>query len=150
VPDDRSCAFYRYRIVIEPDELGFSGPSVEMRDRLLWALQAEGVAASLWQLRPLPEQPVFRRAGRFAPWQPGAAQALDRFDPAAYPRTTRLLESSIVIGTAEHPLFNQPSALMGRYADAFEKVMGDLETVFEAPYRPVQPWPPHPPERFRP
>ena len=89
----------------------------------------------------MPEQPVFRRGGSFAPWQPGSSQALDRFDPCAYPATTRLLESSIVIGTAEHPLFNQPRALMGRYADA-EKVMDDLETVFTADYRPVRTWPP--------
>jgi perosamine synthetase len=142
VPDDRSCVFYRYRIVIEPEELGFPGPPLELRDRLLCALQAEGVAASLWQLRPLPEQPVFRRGGRFAPWQPGARQALDCFDPGAYPETSRLLESSIVIGTAEHPLFNQPRALMGRYAIAFEKVMDDLETVFRANHRSVEPWPP--------
>ena len=47
-----------------------------------------------------------------------------------------------MIGTAEHPLFNQPSALMVRYAEAFEKVTGDLETVLRADYRPVQPWPP--------
>ena len=130
VPDDRSCSFYRYRIVIEPEELGFEGPPLELRDRLLWALQAEGVAASLWQLRPLPHQPVFRRGGRV--------------DLGAYPVTARLLESSIVIGTAEHTLFNQPRTLMNRYADAFEKVMGNLETVFRADYRPVQPWPPVP------
>jgi perosamine synthetase len=128
VPDDRTSTFYRYRIVIDPEELGFDGTALELRDRLLYALQAEGVAASLWQLRPLPEQPVFR----------------DRVDHRAYPESTRLLESSIVIGTAEHPLFNQPSALMVRYADAFEKVMGDLETLFEADYRPVQPVPPVP------
>ena len=148
VPDDRSCVFYRYRIVIEPEELGFTGPPVELRDRLLYALQAEGVAASLWQLRPLPEQPVFRHGGRFAPWQPGAPKALDRFDPGAYPKTTRLLQSSIVIGTAELPLFNQPRALMSRYAEAFEKVMGDLETVFRADHRPVQPVPPAPEEHL--
>jgi hypothetical protein len=64
--------------------------------------------------------------------------------------TTRLLESSIVIGTAEHPLFNQPRTLMDRYAEAFEKVMGDVETLFRADYRPVQPWPPVPQERSRP
>jgi perosamine synthetase len=128
VPDDRSCVFYRYRIVIGREELGFAGTPLELRDRLLWALQAEGVAASLWQLRPLPDQPVFRRG--------------DPIDPGAYPESARLLESSIVIGTAVHPLFNQPRALMRRYSDAFEKVMGDLETVFSADYRPVQPWPP--------
>jgi perosamine synthetase len=130
VPDDRSCVFYRYRIVLDPQELGFAGPPRELRDRLLFALQREGMAASLWQLAPLPAQPVFRDR-RHPSW-----------DPAAHAVTSRLLESSIVIGTAEHPLFNQPEDLMHRYAGAFEKVMSDLETVFTADYRPVQTWPP--------
>jgi perosamine synthetase len=142
-PDDRTCVFYRYRIRIHPDELGFPGPPIELRDRLLWALQAEGVAASLWQLRPLPAQPVFRR-GRFAPWQPGDDGALEPWDLDAYSETARLLESSIVLGTAERPLANQPGELMQRYLEAFEKVLGDLETLFTAAYRPVQPWPPVP------
>jgi hypothetical protein len=54
----------------------------------------------------------------------------------------RLLESSIVLGTADHPLFNQASDLMDRYIDAFQKVLGDLGTLFSVPYLPVQPWPP--------
>jgi perosamine synthetase len=130
VPDDRSCVFYRYRAVLDPHELGFAGPPRELRDRLLFALQREGVAASLWQLAPLPAQPVFRDR-RHPSW-----------DPTAHTVTSRLLDSSIVIGTAEHPLFNQPENLMHSYAEAFEKVMSDLETVFTADYRPVQTWPP--------
>jgi perosamine synthetase len=130
VPDDRSCAFYRYRIAIDPEVLGFAGPARELRDRMLDALQREGVPASLWQHAPLPAQPVFRDR-LHASW-----------DPAAHPVTTRLLDSSIVIGTADHPLFNQRPELMAKYAEAFEKVMNDLETVFTADYRPVQTWPP--------
>jgi perosamine synthetase len=145
VPGDRTCVFYRYRIRIDPDELGFAGPPIELRDRLLWALQAEGVPASLWQLLPLPAQPVFRR-GRFAPWQPGDDAPLEPWDRGDYPETARLLESSIVLGTATEPLFNQPPELMGRYLEAFEKVIGAIESVLGAPYRPVQPWPPIPPQ----
>jgi perosamine synthetase len=132
VPHDRTCAFYRYRIRIHPDELGFDGPALELRDRLLWALQAEGVAASLWQLLPLPAQPVFRRGGR------------DPWDRAEHPESARLLESSIVLGTATEALYNQSSELMERYLEAFEKVLADRETLFTAGYRPVQPWPPIP------
>ena len=54
IPEDRTCVFYRYRIRIDPDALGFSGAPLELRDRLLYALQREGVASSLWQLLPLP------------------------------------------------------------------------------------------------
>ena len=150
VPDDRSCVFYRYRILIDREELGFAGPAIELRDRLLWALRAEGVAASLWQLRPLPSHPVFRRGGSFATWQPGHDERLDPWCPAEHPVTAHLLRSSIVIGTGEHLLAGQTPGLMDRYAEAFEKVMGDLETVFTAPHRPVQPWPPIPLEQYRP
>jgi dTDP-4-amino-4,6-dideoxygalactose transaminase len=146
VPDDRTCAFYRYRIRIDPDALGFEGAPTELRDRLLWALQAEGVAASLWQLLPLPAQPVFRRP-RFASWRPGDTDRLEPWNRSAYPETARLLESSIVLATATETLFNQPSELMERYVEAFEKVLSDRETLFTASYRPVQPWPPLPPER---
>jgi perosamine synthetase len=141
VPDDRTCAFYRYRIRINPDELGFAGPPLELRDRLLWALQAEGVDASLWQLWPLPAQPVFRR-NRFAPWQPGDDDALAPWAREEYPETSRLLESSIVLGTADAPLAGQPTELVERYVEAFEQVLGDRDRLFTADYRPVQPWPP--------
>jgi perosamine synthetase len=97
VPDDRSCVFYRYRIRIDPDEIGFEGRPLELRDRLLWALQAEGVAASLWQLRPLPAQPLFRHGGRFRSWQPGDDDSLVQLDPRDFDVKMRLLESSIVV-----------------------------------------------------
>jgi dTDP-4-amino-4,6-dideoxygalactose transaminase len=142
IPNDRTCSFYRYRLRLRPEELGFSGPPVELRDRLLYALQSEGVAASLWQLLPLPAQPVFRR-DRVGPWQPGAdSQPLQPWDRRAHPEAARLLESSIVLGTADEPIFDQPSELMERYLEAFEKVIANIETVFTAEYRPVRPWPP--------
>jgi perosamine synthetase len=150
IPDDRSCVFYRYRITLDVDELGFDGPPLEARDRLLSALRSEGVAASLWQLRPLPAQPLFRRGERFAPWQPEDDERLDPWHPEAYPVATRLLGRSIVIGTGDHPLAAQPRSLMSRYADAFEKVVANLDTVFTGPYRPPQPWPPVPLEQYRP
>jgi perosamine synthetase len=140
VPEDRTCAFYRYRLRLTPDELGFSGPAPELRDRLVWALRAEGVAASLWQLLPLPAQPVFRR-----PLHAPDAQPLAPWDPSEHPEAARLLEGSIVLGTADEPLFNQPSQLIERYLEAFEKVIGDIETVLTADYRPVEPWPPRQP-----
>jgi dTDP-4-amino-4,6-dideoxygalactose transaminase len=132
VPEDRTCAFYRYRLRIEPEQLGFDGPPLELRDRLLHALQGEGVAASLWQLLPLPAQPVFRNGGR-EPW-----------DPTAHPETLRLLESSIVLGTADTPIFNQPAELMERYVEELETLLdpGNRDRLLTGPYRAVEPWPP--------
>jgi perosamine synthetase len=102
IPDDRTCVFYRYRIRIDPDALGFNGAPLELRDRFLYALQREGVASSLWQLLPLPAQPVFRRP--FGPWRPATDLApIAPWDRAEHPEAARLLESSIVLGTAEEP-----------------------------------------------
>jgi hypothetical protein len=64
------------------------------------------------------------------------------WDRAEHPEAAGLLESSIVLGTAEEPLFVQPPELMERYVEAFEKVVEGIETVLRAPYSPVEPWPP--------
>lgn len=144
IPEDRTCVFYRYRIRIDPDALGFSGAPLELRDRLLYALRREGVASSLWQLLPLPAQPVFRRP--FAPWRPTTDFVpIAPWDSAEHPEAARLLERSIVLGTADEPLFAQPAELMERYLEAFEKVVEEIETVLRAPYSPVEPWPPREP-----
>ena len=140
IPEDRTCVFYRYRLRIDPEALGFSGAPLELRDRLLYALGREGVASSLWQLLPLPAQPVFRRP--FAPSQPTTDDVpLATWDRDEHPEAARLLESSIVLGTAEEPLFAQPAELMERYLEAFAKVVEGMETVLRAPYSPVEPWP---------
>jgi hypothetical protein len=92
----------------------------------------------LWAL---PAQPVFRRP--FGPWRPGTNLApIAPWDRGEHPEAARLLESSIVLGTADEPLFAQPAELMGQYLGAFEKVIDDIDTVRRAPYTPVRPWPP--------
>jgi dTDP-4-amino-4,6-dideoxygalactose transaminase len=141
VPEDRSCVYYRYRIRLAAEQIGFDGPPLELRDRILCALRAEGVAADLWQLLPLPAQPALRRA-RYLPWQPArAAEPLVPWDPQEHPESMRLLESSIVIGTAEHPIFAQPLSIAERYVEAFEKVVEQIDFVLTADYTPIQPWP---------
>jgi dTDP-4-amino-4,6-dideoxygalactose transaminase len=144
IPEDRTCVFYRYRIRIDPNALGFTGAALELRDRLLHALQREGVASSLWQLLPLPAQPVFRRP--VGPWRPATDSApIAPWDKAEHPEATRLLEGSIVLGTADEPLFAQPAELMEHYLEAFEKVIEGIETILRAPYLPAEPWPPREP-----
>jgi dTDP-4-amino-4,6-dideoxygalactose transaminase len=144
IPEDRTCVFYRYRLRIDPDALGFSGAPLELRDRVLDALQREGVASSLWQLLPLPAQPVFRRP--FRPWQPTSDRMpIAPWDRAEHPEAARLLESSIVLGTADKPVFAQPAELMELYLEAFEKVIDGIDMILRAPYSPVEPWPPRKP-----
>jgi dTDP-4-amino-4,6-dideoxygalactose transaminase len=142
VPDDRRGVFYRYRIRLRPAELGWSGRPLEFRDRVLYALRREGIAADLWQLLPLPGQPALRRP--FRPWQPGRDdEPLAPWDPQEHPEAMRLLESSIVLGTAEEPIFCQPPEIAERYLEGFAKVVASIEHVLTCDdYPPIEPWPP--------
>jgi perosamine synthetase len=142
VPDDRTSAWYRYRIRLQPDELGWDGSPLELRDRVLHVLREEGLPAETWQLQALPAQHVFRRA-RLAPWQPGRdAEPLAPWDPREYPETTRLLEASIVIGSADHPIFCQPATVAERYVEGFRKLVDNVDVALTADHEPLQPWPP--------
>ncbi len=118
VPPDRQGAFYRYRIRLRAPA---GCPALEWRDRVLHALSAENVDAGTWQLDPVPSQPLFGRPRE------------------EFPETARLLDGSIVLGTAEHPIFNQEPPLMERYVEAFAKLAPDPEAVLAADYIPVRP-----------
>jgi perosamine synthetase len=142
VPEDRTCVYYRYRVRLMPEEVGWTGSPIEFRDRVLHALRAELVPAETWQLRAIPSQHAFRRA-RLSAWQPGRdAERLLPWDPAEYPETSRLLESSIVIGSADHPIFAQPAPVAERYVDGLRKLAENLDFVLGADYEPLRPWPP--------
>lgn len=139
VPDDRTSVHDRVRVRVDPQALGFSGPPVELRDRVWSALRAEGVAVARRQLLPLPAAPAFRRAGIATAWSPGLDDVpLERWRADAYPQTTALLEGSIVLGTEREPLHLQDSALIARYVEAFEKIAARMDIVLAAPYEPAR------------
>lgn len=137
VPGDRTHVYHKYRLRLEPRQLGFDGPATELRDRIVRALQAEGVHAVLWQVHPLPAYPAFRRELR--PWHKRRdAEPLRDWDPAEFPNATRILDESLILGSETSPLFIQEPDLMERYVEAFDKVMGDLERVLALPFEPVR------------
>ncbi len=144
IPENRESVFHRYRVRIDADALGFAGDPVELRDRLLYALRAEGVAASTWQLLPLPAAPVFRR-GSYGPWRPGMDDAqLKPWNRDAYAETTRLLNESLVLGPEAEPLYVQDSSLMDQYVETCGKVLSRLDVVLSTRYQPVRVRPPIP------
>lgn len=142
VPDNRTSVYHRYRVRLDSQALGFDGDPVELRDRMLYALRAEGVAASTWQLLPLPALPVFRRA-QPAPWRPQAdKEALAPWRPDLYPETTRLLNESLVLGPEAQPLYVQDAELMELYVEAFRKITARIDALLAAVYEPVRVCPP--------
>jgi perosamine synthetase len=149
VPPNRESVYHRYRIRLDARELGFEGDSVELRDRLLYALRAEGVAASTWQLLPLPALPVFRRESA-APWRPGSDdQPLRPWRPDDCPETTSLLNESLVLGPEAEPLYVQDCALMELYIRAFRKILGRMDVLLQTEYQPVRVCPPIPENELR-
>jgi dTDP-4-amino-4,6-dideoxygalactose transaminase len=137
VPADRTSVYYKYRVGIDAEALGFDGPPAELRDRLIRALRAERVEALLWQVEPLPAYPAFRRKV-YGPWYPSQDdEPLLGWDPAQYPATVRVLDSSFILGSEHHPIVIQDGALMERYLDAFRKVLSNLDAVLELPFEPL-------------
>lgn len=144
VPDNRTSVYHRYRVRIDPAGLGFAGDPIELRDRLLYALRAEGVAASTWQLLPLPALPAFRRDSP-GPWHPTSDdQPLKPWRADDYPEATRLLNQSIVLGPEARPLYVQDAEVIELYVQAMRKILARFDALLEADYEPVKVCPPIP------
>lgn len=132
---DRGCSYWRYQVRLCPDELGFDGEPRDLRDRIVQALLAEGVEASVWQSRPVPAQPAFRR--RTQVWQPGTdAEPMRPWRPSDFPVASRLCDTSLGLGSMRRPLYVQEPELMDRYVQAVEKVLTGLDTVLSRPDTP--------------
>lgn len=133
VPPDRTTIYHKYRIRFDPDVLGLRIPAVEFRDRLLAALEAEGVAVTLWHVTPMTSFPIFQRLnegyGKGCPWSCPFYGREIRYSPDEYPEATRLLETSLIINDELHPIFNQDLELMGYYVKAFRKVFDNLDEL---------------------
>ena len=137
-PPDRTHVFHKYRIRLDAKALGFDGPPSELRDRLLWALRAEGVEAVVWQLDPLPALPAFRH-GDLVPWSSWHDDAhLEEWHAEAFPEASRLLDESLVLGSERFPLFNQDEAVATLYVEAFERILARLDAVLARPHRPIR------------
>jgi dTDP-4-amino-4,6-dideoxygalactose transaminase len=137
VPAGSTCVFHKFRVQFDAAALGFDGPPVELRDRLVHALRAEGVEATIWQTQPLPAHPAFRKPS-YAVWHPNRDGGLARdWDPAEYPVTSLVLNSSLVLGSERYPLFVQEQALMERYIEACRKVVDNIDVLLARPFEPI-------------
>ena len=138
VPDDRTSTYYEYRVRLDPAAAGV--PDVEptaFRDALGKTLLAAGVGVELWHVEPAPAYPVFQERSGFGdgfPWtQPPAGRDIS-YDSADFPEARNLLDSSLVICDAGHPIFVQPTEVIEYYADTIAAVLTDPEKLLrEAP-----------------
>jgi len=132
-PPDRTHIYHKYRARLRPEALGIKERDTEFRDKVLLALQAEGVPAVLWQTFPLPANPLFQKKegfGKGFPWSFPGARPID-YDPSEYPETIKLLNSSIVIGSERYPIFAQTAETVEMWGEAIRKVFRNLDEVLE-------------------
>ena len=133
VPADRTCVYHKYRLMLEPEKLGLPVSGVAFRDKLMKALQAEGVDAVLWQLTTVPEQPVFQLLegyGRGCPWSCEKLNGASyEYRAEAFPVAKHMLENSLVICSELYPIYAQPMVVMERYVEAFHKVFENMDQV---------------------
>jgi dTDP-4-amino-4,6-dideoxygalactose transaminase len=106
-PPRRTHVYHKYRLLFEPELLGDADRPERARTRLLAALRAAGVEATLWQTAPLPHHPLFGRR-------------------EAYPTSEWILARSVVLGSQTYPLFAQPPEVIDAWADAVIRVWGEL------------------------
>jgi dTDP-4-amino-4,6-dideoxygalactose transaminase len=132
VPEGCVTNYYKYRLRLKPEELGVKIRPEEFRDKLLLALRGEGVDVAIWQTFPLAGNPLFQLKegyGSGCPWSCSFYGRDIRYRVEDYPETVHLLNSSLIVGTEEYPLFPQKIELMECYVQAFRKVFEHLDEV---------------------
>lgn len=129
-PDDREHAWHILRFRFRPAQLGMEGVQpAALRTTLHRALRAEGVPLSQYQVTPLPGQEVFKSRDGFGsgvPWTLPGVQP-PSYQPEDHPNTMAVIADSLTLQRRHVNPFT--SELLGRYADGFEKVWGQMETI---------------------
>jgi perosamine synthetase len=130
VPADRTSIYHKYRVRLHPERLDAGLDPKRFRNALMKSLRQEGVEVVLWQVTPVPSQILFQEQtgyGKGCPWT--CHNSPVRYRDETYPETVKLLDNSLVIGSQSAPLAGQDIELMHHYADAFEKVLADPDTL---------------------
>jgi dTDP-4-amino-4,6-dideoxygalactose transaminase len=134
LPAGRTSVHHKFRVHLDPERAGLKLSPQKLRDAVLQALRAEGLEVVLWQSVPLSAQTIFQKHDPLAGFpQPrkdgGGTDLTTNYDPARYPRTSRLLEGSIVLFSQSCPLIAQDDAVVDRYAEAFARVWTHREEL---------------------
>jgi dTDP-4-amino-4,6-dideoxygalactose transaminase len=135
VPADRTHTFQKYRVRLDPVQMGLDIEPQRLRNVLLRALRAEGVEAVLWHTTPLPAYPLFQQragyGGQF-PWTVPPAGRDISYDAQTYPEATRLLDGSLLLGSERYPLAGQDASVMPYVVAAVKKVYAALDELVAA------------------
>lgn len=126
---DTTHVWHILRFRFDPAAFGLDGtPPAVLRSVLRRLLRAEGVPMSQYQLMPLPDQRVFVDRIGFGSGYPWAVtDAPASVAGEGYPVTRAVIDDSLTI--QKRHLNPGSGDLLARYADAFEKVWENRDTV---------------------
>jgi dTDP-4-amino-4,6-dideoxygalactose transaminase len=130
---DTTHVWHILRFRLDPAAMGFDGVTPQgLRIAMRRILRAEGVPMSQYQLKPLPDQTVFvdrEGFGNGYPWSALPPDATDGTPDSTheYPVAHAVIADSLAI--QKRHLNPNSGDLLQRYADAFEKVWADQDTI---------------------
>jgi perosamine synthetase len=131
VPSYAKSVYHYYKIRVDIAHLDVRLSPRDFRDRIVVALQAEGVKAAIWCARPIYMQPLFQMRegwGKGFPWKSKYVSRDVRYDAGLCPVAERM--SNETFNLSLHP--PNELDLIEEYAEAFEKVIDhakELEKV---------------------
>ena len=134
VPADRTHVYYKYRLRFDPETLGLQIPTVQFRNSLLNALQAEGVQATLWHTDPLPAFSVFQTLsgyGKGCPWSCPFYGKEIHYRKEDYPEAVRALDTSLIVNTEPYHIAVQDLEVQAAYVEAFRKIFDNLDELLD-------------------
>jgi dTDP-4-amino-4,6-dideoxygalactose transaminase len=118
---------YNFVCHVEPKAVGYRGPVNFFREAIVSALQAEGVPASVWQRRILPEMAAIAARNAFgngSPWREHGSKV--SYDPGRYPVVLSHTDSYFVIGGLRLP---NTEELAERIVAAVRQVFTQLDKL---------------------
>ncbi len=133
-PAGRASVHHKFRVHLDAQRAGLPLTPRQLRDAVVLALRAEGLEVVLWQSAPLPAQGVFQHRDLLSAFPRAGSGGTDlaiNYDPARYPRTAALLDSSVVLFSQSCPLIAQTQEIVDRYAEAFCRVWDQRQALAE-------------------
>jgi dTDP-4-amino-4,6-dideoxygalactose transaminase len=131
--EDRNHIFQMIRVRINAEILGLKLSSEELRERIVFALAAEGANWWIWERKPLPAYSIFQSLnadGDGYPWCLSQTRKNINYHPENYPVSLATSRDSIFT-TAHFP--PNTANLMELYVEAFHKVWANLDAVSKLP-----------------
>jgi dTDP-4-amino-4,6-dideoxygalactose transaminase len=134
VPAGRTSVHHKFRVRLDLDAAGLSGVPVRpFRDVVVEALRGEGLEVVHWQSEPLPGHPLFaEKLAKGEGWlvrDVPTDRLAKNYRAELYPVTRSLLDGSFLLFSQSFPLIGQTEATVARYADAFEKVWAERQSL---------------------